>query len=237
MRLDGGRRERKQRYMAQIKIGRMVLGSSQTNCYFLYREGDGRTVVVDPGESGANIYNTLRKNGFTVEAVLLTHGHFDHIWGLDALRDTANAAAESDGREPVHVYALDAERELLKDPEKNISAQAGRSCSTYADIYVSDGQELELAGIGIRVIATPGHTSGGCCYYVKEAGILVAGDTLFQESVGRTDFPTGSMGTLVRSIQDKLFVLPDDTRVYPGHGESTTIGHEKKYNPFCAVAE
>ena len=85
-----------------------------------------------------------------------------------------------------------------------------------------------------QVLATPGHTAGGCCYYVQEAGILLAGDTLFAESVGRTDFPTGSMGTLVRSIKDKLFVLPDETKVYPGHGERTDIGHEKEYNPFLA---
>ncbi len=223
--------------MADIKIGRMVMGSIQTNCYFLYREGSSETVVVDPGDHGAEIYKALQKNGFTVTGILLTHGHFDHIWGLDALRDAANAAAEADGREPVPVYACEGERELLKDPDRNVSGQTGRPCSTYADIYVKDGQELDLAGIKIKVIATPGHTEGGCCYYVAEAGILVAGDTLFQESVGRTDFPTGSMSTLVRSVQEKLFVLPDETTVYPGHGDSTTIGHEKRYNPFCAIAD
>ncbi len=223
--------------MADIKIGRMVIGSNQTNCYFLYREGEPQTVVIDPADQGANIYGALQKNGFIVAGILLTHGHFDHIWGLDALRNAANAAAEADGRDPVSVYACEAERELLKNPRMNVSEQAGRACSTYADIYVKDGQELELAGIKIRVIATPGHTEGGCCYYMEEAGILIAGDTLFQESVGRTDFPTGSMSTLVHSVQDKLFVLPDDTKVYPGHGDSTTIGHEKRYNPFCAIAD
>ena len=223
--------------MADIKIGRMVIGTNQTNCYFLYREGSAEAVVVDPADKGANIYNALRENGFTVTGILLTHGHFDHIWGLDALRDAANAAAESDGREPVPVYACEGERELLKNPRMNISEQAGRACSTYADVYVKDGEELNLAGMSIKVIATPGHTEGGCCYYVEEAGILVAGDTIFQESVGRTDFPTGSMSTLVRSVQDKLFILPDDTKVYPGHGDSTTIGHEKRYNPFCAIAD
>lgn len=223
------------KFMGEIKIGRMVLGSCQTNCYFLYREGSREAVVVDPGDKGAGIYSALNRNGFTVKAILLTHGHFDHIWGLDELRDAANAAAESDGLEPVKVYACEGERELLRDAGLNVSAQAGRACSAYADVYVKDGQELRLAGISLKVIATPGHTAGGCCYYVEEAGILVAGDTLFQESVGRTDFPTGSMGTLVRSIQDKLFVLPEDTRVYPGHGDSTTIGHEKRCNPFCAI--
>lgn len=218
--------------MAEIKIGRMVMGVCQTNCYFLYRDREKDCIVVDPADQGAGIYSALQRNGFQVRGILLTHGHFDHIWGLDALRDAVNAAAEADGLEPVKVYAHEDERELLRDSHKNVSKQAGRPCTTYADVYVKDGQEMSLAGMSLQVIATPGHTAGGCCYYFPEAGILVAGDTLFAESVGRTDFPTGSMSTLVRSIQDKLFVLPDDTRVYPGHGESTTIGHEKQYNPF-----
>ena len=219
--------------MGEIKIGRMVLGVCQTNCYFLYRDGAQDAIVVDPAEKGANIYGALQKNGFRVAGILLTHGHFDHIWGLDALRDAGNAAAEADGMPPVQAYACGAERELLKNAHMNVSEQAGRPCSTYADVYVEDGEEISLAGMTCKAIATPGHTAGGCCYYFEEAGILISGDTLFQESIGRTDFPTGSMGTLVRSIREKLFVLPEDTRVYSGHGDSTTIGHEKKCNPFC----
>lgn len=218
--------------MSEIKIGRMVLGVCQTNCYFLYREGNQECIVVDPADQGVSIYSALQKNGFRVAAILLTHGHFDHIWGLDTLRDAVNAAAESEGAEPVKAYAHEAEKELLRDACKNVSEQAGRACVTYADVYVKDGQEISAAGMTCTVIGTPGHTAGGCCYYFKEAGFLLAGDTLFAESVGRTDFPTGSMGTLVHSIKEKLFVLPDDTKVYSGHGESTTIGHEKEYNPF-----
>ena len=218
--------------MSEIKIGRMVLGVCQTNCYFLYREGNQECIVVDPADQGVSIYSALQKNGFRVAAILLTHGHVDHIWGLDALRDAVNAAAESEGAEPVKAYAHEAEKELLRDARKNVSEQAGRPCVTYADVYVKDGQEISAADMTCTVIGTPGHTSGGCCYYFKEAGFLLAGDTLFAESVGRTDFPTGSMGTLVNSIKEKLFVLPDDTKVYSGHGESTTIGHEKEYNPF-----
>lgn len=220
--------------MGEIKIGRMVMGVCQTNCYFLYREGEQDAIVVDPADKGANIYGALQKNGFCVAGILLTHGHFDHIWGLDALRDAANAAAETEGLKPVKVYAGENERELLKSAELNVSAAAGRACSTYADVYVKDGQEITIAGMTCKVIATPGHTAGGVCYYFEEAGFLVAGDTLFAESVGRTDFPTGSMSTLVRSVKEKLFVLPDETKVYPGHGESTTIEHEKKYNAFLA---
>ncbi len=219
--------------MSEIKIGRMVMGVCQTNCYFLYRQGERLAVVVDPADRGRDIYDSLRRNGFSVAGILLTHGHFDHIWGLDGLRDAAGAAAEAEGLEPVKAYACKAERELLKNAGMNVSRQAGRACETYADVYVEDGEEITLAGMTCRVIATPGHTGGGCCYYFQEAGILVSGDTLFAGSVGRTDFPTGSMGTLVRSIKEKLFVLPEDTRVYPGHGESTTIGDEKKNNPFC----
>ena len=217
--------------MAQIKIGKMVLGVCQTNCYFLYREGGAECIVVDPADQGVNIFRALQKNGFRVAGILLTHGHFDHIWGLDELRDAANAAADEDA-EPAKAYAYEAERVLLQDADKNVSRQAGRPCKTYADVYVKDGQEITIAGMTCKVIATPGHTAGGCCYYFEEAGFLLSGDTLFAESVGRTDFPTGSMSTLVRSVRERLFVLPDDTKVYPGHGESTTIGHEKEYNPF-----
>ncbi len=209
--------------MGEIKIGRMVLGVCQTNCYFLYREDSKECIFVDPADQGGNIYKAMTKNGFKIAAVLLTHGHFDHIWGTKELCELSGAK----------LYALDAEKELLKDARKNVSSQAGRAYTTDADIYLKDGDELTIADMTFQVIATPGHTAGGCCYYFKEAGFLVSGDTLFQDSVGRTDFPTGSMGTLVRSIKEKLFVLPDETKVYPGHGDNTTIGHEKKYNPFC----
>lgn len=208
--------------MAEIKIGRIVMGMCQTNCYFLYREGSGECIFVDPAEQGANLFATLEKNGFKVAGILLTHGHFDHILGVKEMREVSGA----------QVYALEDEKPLLTDAKINLSGQTGRSCTVEADRYVRDGEEITLAGMTCRVIATPGHTAGGCCYYFEEAGFLISGDTLFQESVGRTDFPTGSMGTLVRSIRDKLLVLPEDTKVYPGHGDNTTIGHEKKYNSF-----
>ena len=130
------------------------------------------------------------------------------------------------------VYAYEKEKELCEDASLNVSKGAGRACVVKADQYVKDGGEITEAGITCRLLATPGHTSGSCCYYFEADKILISGDTLFQESVGRTDLPTGSMGTLVRSVKDKLFPLPDEVKVYPGHGEATTIGHEKKYNPF-----
>lgn len=208
--------------MNNVKIGKMVIGSVQTNCYFLYREGNAKVVVVDPADRGDYIYEKLTEKGFQVEAILLTHGHFDHIWGVKKLKDLTGAK----------VYAYEKERDVLDSVELNASEMAGRACTVEADVYGKDGEEWQLADITVRLIGTPGHTHGCCCYYVEEADILVCGDTLFEGSVGRTDLPTGSMGELVRSIKDKLFVLPDKTICFPGHGGSTTIGDEKMYNPF-----
>lgn len=209
--------------MAEIKIGRLTLGVCQTNCYFLYREGQKEVVFVDPADKGDSIYEALQEKGFVVAGILLTHGHFDHIWGAEKLRELSGA----------QIYALDAEEALCLDAGLNVSKMAGRACTVQPDVLVKDGEEITVAGICCKVIATPGHTGGSCCYYVAEAGFLVSGDTLFQESVGRTDFPTGSMSEIVRSIKEKLFCLPPDTKVYPGHGEQTTIAYEKEYNPFC----
>ena len=113
--------------MGEIKVGRMVLGMCQTNCYFLYRDGEKQAIVVDPADKGINIYNALEKNGFQVAGILLTHGHFDHIWGLEELKAAADVAARTAGREPVKVYAGEAERTLLNSPELNVSGQAGRA--------------------------------------------------------------------------------------------------------------
>lgn len=208
--------------MSDLKIGRMVIGSVQTNCYFVYREGTSDVIFFDPADKGDYIYETLKDKGFHVKGILLTHAHFDHIWGCNKLRELSGAP----------IYAYEAEKVLCEDAVTNVSEQVGRPYTVIPDRYLKDGEEITVADMTCRLIATPGHTVGSCCYYFEEDGLLIAGDTLFQESVGRTDLPTGSAGTLVRSIKDKLFTLPDDTKVYPGHGDSTTIGYEKQYNPF-----
>lgn len=208
--------------MSEIKIGRMVLGMCQTNCYFLYREGSKDCILVDPADQGAQIYNALTKNGFVIQGILLTHGHFDHIWGTKEVMELSGAK----------LYAYEQERDLLNNAKLNVSAGVSRPYTVDADVYLKDGEELTIAGMTCRCLGTPGHTFGSCCYYFEEAGILVSGDTLFEGSVGRTDLPTGSMKTLVQSIREKLFVLPEGTKVYPGHGDKTTIEYEKKYNPF-----
>lgn len=210
--------------MANLKIGRIVMGMCQTNCYFVYPEGKSEVILFDPADKGDYIYHSLRDKGFTVAAILLTHGHFDHIWGLEKLKELSGAK----------VYAYEEEKEVCENASVNVSKGAGRPCEITADEYVKDGATISVAGMSCQLIATPGHTKGSCCYYFEEEGILISGDTLFQESVGRTDLPTGSMSALVRSVKEKLMVLPADVKVYPGHGESTTIGYEKEYNPFLS---
>lgn len=208
--------------MADLKIGRLMLGVCQTNCYFIYREGSSKVIFIDPADYGEQIYQAMKNNGFEVAAILLTHGHFDHIWGCSKLRQLTSAP----------VYAYEGEEDVLLSSDLNVSAGAGRACTVKANTLLKDGEEVTIEDMTFKVIATPGHTKGSCCYYFEEAGMLISGDTLFEESVGRTDLPTGSMSTLTRSIKEKLADLPDETTVYPGHGDSTTIGHEKDYNPF-----
>ena len=205
--------------MSNLKIGRLMLGICQTNCYFVYQEGSTDVIFFDPADKGDYIYEKLQEKGLNVKGILLTHGHFDHIWGTDKLRELSGAP----------IYAYEAEKALCEDAITNVSDQVGRPYTVVPDYYVKDGEEITIAGMTGKVIATPGHTVGSCCYYFEEAGMLIAGDTLFQESVGRTDLPTGSMSAIIHSIKDKLFLLPDETKVYPGHGDVTSIGHEKRY--------
>lgn len=208
--------------MADIKIGKMTLGICGTNTYYIYREGFGDCIIVDPADTGEEIYEALKARNYTVKAIILTHGHFDHIWGVNELAQKSGAK----------VYASEDEADFLKDPEANMSANFGRSYMVEPDVLLSDGDIINECDIELKMIKTPGHTVGGCCYYIEESNMLIAGDTLFAESVGRTDFPGGSMSTLVRSINEKLMVLPDNVRVYPGHGGTTTIGYERDNNPF-----
>lgn len=205
-----------------MKIGRIVMGVCQTNCYFLYEEGKKEVIVVDPADHGESLYDKLTEAGFTVAGILLTHAHYDHIGSADKLRELSG----------VKIYANEDERALCGDPSLNLSEMFGRKVTVAPDVYLKDGDKVTIAGMTAKMIATPGHTCGSCCYYFEDAGMLISGDTLFLESTGRTDFPTGSTSAIVRSIKEKLFKLPDDTKVYPGHNDATTIAHEKKYNPF-----
>ncbi len=206
-----------------MKIENFVLGPVGTNCYIVINEGTKECFLVDMAACPPELVSHIKNSGLTVKAVLLTHGHFDHIMGLDRFLEEF----------PAPVYACAAEKELLESPQLNSSSgMLGQPYTFHGAQYVKDGDLLDIAGMKIQVIQTPGHTIGGCCYYIADEQTLFSGDTLFRASIGRTDLPTGSMGALVRSVKEKILVLPDETRVYPGHMEETTVGYEKKYNPF-----
>ena len=205
-----------------MKIEKFVLGSMGTNCYLIINEETKELIIIDPATCPDYVVSHVNSNGYIPRAIFLTHAHFDHVMGIDGWVKEFG----------IPVYLHEEEKKVLEDPELNLSGVFGASYS-YSDVKcLKDGQELEVSGFIFKVIHTPGHTCGGCCYYCAEEGVLISGDTLFYQSVGRSDFPTGSMGTLVRSIKEKLFCLPEDVMVYPGHNDSTCIGDEKKYNPF-----
>lgn len=208
--------------MGQIEIKSMTLGMVATNCYLIINKENKEALLVDPADNALRISNVIEENGCTLKAILLTHGHFDHIMALNDLKKRYN----------VPVYAHEEEEDVLKQSSLNLSGSIGQIYTTQADVYVKDGEHLKLAGLDVIVLYTPGHTKGGVCYYFPEEKVLMSGDTLFHCSIGRTDFPTGSMSQLVRSVKEQLFVLPDDVQVYPGHDSVTSFGYEKQYNPF-----
>lgn len=205
-----------------MKLERYVLGSLRTNCYLLTNEETKAVVIVDPATCPDNLVNHIKSNGYIPQAILLTHAHFDHVMGIDGWVKEFN----------IPVYLHEDEKQLLEHLQLNMSAAIGEGYSYKNAKCLQDGQILELNGLTLKVIHTPGHTAGGCCYYEEEEGVLISGDTLFYHCIGRSDLPTGSMEELVRSIKDKLFCLPDETKVYPGHGYATCIADEKMNNPF-----
>ncbi len=209
--------------MADIRISSVIVGELSVNCWFLANEDTKEILVFDPGDDAERIQRYVDQNKWKVRAILLTHGHSDHM----------GAAGELKKLWDVPVYAMGEEEALLLDAKKNLSIFIQRRPITLtADRFLSDGEEFSLAGLQLKAYLTPGHTPGGGAYYCPEAKAVFSGDTLFAGSVGRSDFPGGSMSALIRSVKEKLFLLPDDTVVYPGHGETTGIGEEKRGNPY-----
>jgi len=212
--------------MGTLKIACAQLGPIDTNTYILMDDEIKEAVIIDPAGSPQELIKFLDEGGYKLDCVLLTHGHHDHIGGLAGLR-------EHYGAWKLRVYAAKPEQEVLMVAQYNLSNMFGEGYTTHANMMMNDGQKFEVTSAHeCKCIYTPGHTIGSCCFYFEKEKWLFSGDTLFAGSIGRSDFPTGDTTVLLDSVNKILMALPDDVYVFPGHGPETTIGHERKTNPF-----
>ena len=208
--------------MNDFRLETLVLGPLQTNTYIIYNNISKEAIVVDPAAEAEKIIKYLKEHDLVCSAIMLTHGHFDHILGVKDLKEATGA----------DIYAHEEEINLLENPNLNASSQVGQAYTVSVDVPLKDGQILDLIGQKIKVLHTPGHTAGGVCYFFQDENVLISGDTLFQASIGRSDFPTGNGRVLIDSIRSKIMVLDENIDVYPGHGNPTSIGYEKRHNQF-----
>jgi hydroxyacylglutathione hydrolase len=206
-------------------IDTFIIGDFQTNCYCLRQAEDSHDcVVIDTGLDETELIEAIDEKRVQPLAMILTHGHIDHIAGLNIIREIFPDMK-------VYIHKLDSQ--MLVNPVGNLSLMTGNPFSTApADCLVEEGDIIELAGIKLHVLHTPGHTPGGISLYCPEEDVVFSGDALFTDSIGRTDFPGGNMPNLIEGIKKKLLTLPDDTKVFPGHGPSTLIAREKNYNQY-----
>jgi len=203
-----------------MTVEHFVVGPLATNCYLLKSETSGEAVVIDPGGVTGELMRALER--VDLAAVILTHGHFDHIQGVEEI--VAGTGA------PVMIHELDAS--MLTDPVLNGSFMIGVDVKApEASGFLAEGDEVSVGESMLRVLHTPGHTPGGISLVYRDR-FVICGDTLFRLSVGRWDLPGGDYGTLVETLRSTFLALPDAMEVYPGHGEATTIGYERKYNQF-----
>ena len=204
-----------------MRIIELKLGLLRTNSYLVSGDGSKECIIIDPAAEEMKIVNKLAECDLTPCGILLTHGHFDHIGVAEQLRE----------RFGIKIYAMEQEKEIL-ETSANLAEMIRQNFVLKVDEYLKDSQILNLAGCEFKVIHTPGHTIGSCCYYVEKENVLFSGDTMFCNSHGRTDFPTGSAASIICSITEKLLALPDETKVYPGHEDETTIGFERHNYDF-----
>ena len=199
----------------------VVVGPLMVNCYILGCEATREGVVIDPGGDAEKILSVVARHDLTIVQIINTHGHFDHVGANQALMDAFGVG--------LSIHELDAPMLAHADTTAlKYGLKAKNSPPPTA--FLRDGDSIAFGKCSLRVLHTPGHTLGGCSLFGE--GVVITGDTLFAESVGRTDFPGGSSATLLKSIREKLLTLPDETIVYPGHGPASTIGHERVHNPY-----
>lgn len=203
-----------------MEIKKLSLGVMGTNCYIVWDENKNG-IIIDPGFTDSRVNTIIKEQSLNIHYILLTHGHFDHIGAVEKLKQETGAK----------VLIHENDKECLTDPRRNLSFLAGLDLQGQpADAYLVNGQILQVGTLEFKIIHTPGHSKGGICLLANKN--LFSGDTLFNTSIGRTDFADSDINELLTAIREKLFILPDDTIVYPGHGENTTIGYEKKHNPY-----
>ncbi len=200
---------------------RLIVGPLQVNCYILADEKIKEAVIIDPGDDADNILNIIKEKGFNVKYIINTHAHFDHVGANKALKEATGA----------ELLMHEADAQVLATVS-NQSRSFGLTpvVSPPADRYVKHGDIVTAGEVSLKILHTPGHTPGGIS--LLEEGLVLTGDSLFAGSIGRTDFPGGDLLTLLRSIKTNLMVLPDETKVFPGHGPASTIGEERRENPF-----
>lgn len=204
-----------------MKVRNIPTGVLMVNTYLAWDEETMKGFIVDPGGYSKDLSLFIEKEGIDIEYIVLTHGHADHIAGVNRHKEELSNAK---------VMSYVDEVEMIKDPKLNMTGDFGKAESIITDVEVWDGEEIKVGNMTLKIIFTPGHTTGGMSILVDN--VLFCGDTLFRDSIGRTDFPGGSFKTLKESIHKKLFVLDPNTQVLPGHMGPTTIGYEKEHNPF-----
>ena len=211
----------------ELEVRGVVVGLFQENCWIVGSRQRGEAVVIDPGDEPEEILALARDMGVKITRVLASHAHLDHIM---AARDIVDASGA-----PFLLHAADLRiAEYMPEAARQWLSRDVAPAPT-PDVFPVDGDDIDVAGVTLKVIHTPGHTPGSVSLYAAEAHLLFSGDTLFRESIGRTDLPGGDTPTILKSIRQRLYGLPEDTRVLPGHMQETSIGHERRHNPFVRL--